>query len=178
MSELTFRAALTSDAAAIVAIVNAAYRGDSSRAGWTTEADLLDGVRTHATEIVGLIEAPGSMILLCFENETLLGSVHLQRVSEDGELAAFLGMFAVNPALQARGIGKQLMAAAEAAVMREWGAAKMLMDVITVRSELIAFYQRRGYQLTGRLKEFPVSPELWTPKAGELKLARLEKKLS
>ncbi len=178
MSELRFRAATVSDAAAIVAIVNAAYRGESSRAGWTTEADLLDGVRTHADEIVALINTPGSMVLLGLEGETLLGSVHLQRVSEDGELAAFLGMFAVNPAMQARGIGKELMRAAEAAVQREWGAKKMLMDVITVRSELIAFYQRRGYQLTGKLKDFPVSPELWTPKAGELKLARLEKKLS
>ena len=57
------------------------------------------------------------------------------------------------------------------------GVAKMLMDVITVRTELIAFYQRRGYQLTGKLKPFPVSPELWMPKADGLQLARLEKSL-
>src|SRR5258706_955763 len=115
MSELSFRIAQPADAAAIVAVVNAAYRGDSSRAGWTTEADLLDGVRTHEAEIVALIKAPGSMILLCFDGGMLLGSVHLQPVIEDGDPAAFLGMFSVNPGLQAKGIGKRLMAGAEAA---------------------------------------------------------------
>lgn len=177
MSNIIFRIASTVDAPAIVALVNTAYRGESSRAGWTTEAELLDGVRTHDAEIIELIEAAGSMILLCLDGDTLVGSVHLQRVSENHAGAAFLSMFAVNPYLQAKGIGKQLMAAAESAVVREWGVAKMLMDVITVRTELIAFYQRRGYQLTGKLKPFPVSPELWMPKADGLQLARLEKSL-
>ena len=178
MSALSFRIATAADAPAVVALVNAAYRGESSRAGWTTEADLLDGVRTHDADVIELIEAVGSMILLCFEGKKLIGSVHLQRVSENNIAAAFLSMFAVYPVLQAQGIGKQLMAAAEQSVVREWGVAKMLMDVITLRAELIAFYQRRGYQLTGKLKPFPLSPELWTPKASDLQLARLEKSLS
>ena len=182
MSPSTFRIATIPDAPAIVALVNAAYRGESSRAGWTTEADLLDGVRTHDAEIIELIALRDSMILLCCDVADLLGSVHLQRVGgNDGEntrAAAFLGMFAVKPNLQSQGIGKQLLHAAEAAVLREWGVTKMLMDVISVRSELIAFYQRRGYVLTGKQKAFPVSPELWTPKADGLQLVRLEKSLA
>ena len=178
----TFRIATIHDAPTIVALVNAAYRGESSRAGWTTEADLLDGVRTQDAEIIELIELRDSMILLCVNGDSLIGSMHLQRVGgNDGEsidAAAFLGMFAVEPNLQSRGIGKQLLHAAEAAVLREWGVTKMLMDVISVRSELIAFYQRRGYVLTGKQKAFPVSPELWTPKENDLQLARLEKLLA
>ena len=111
MSALSFRIATAADAPAVVALVNAAYRGESSRAGWTTEADLLDGVRTHDADVIELIEAEGSMILLCFEGKKLIGSVHLQRVSENNIAAAFLSMFAVYPVLQAQGIGKQLMAA-------------------------------------------------------------------
>jgi ribosomal protein S18 acetylase RimI-like enzyme len=95
----------------------------------------------------------------------------LQSVSD----AAFLGMFAVEPTGQARGVGKAVMAAAEAAVKAKWGATKMLMDVITQRRELIAFYERRGYRLTGSVKEFPVAKHLWTPKAENLQLARMEK---
>ena len=177
MSNIIFRIAGTADTPAIVALINTAYRGESSRVGWTTEADLIDGVRTHDAEIIELIETAGSMILLCLDGDTVVGTVHLQRVSENHVGAAFLSMFAVNPYLQAKGIGKQLMAAAESAVVCEWGVAKMLMDVITVRTELIVFYQRRGYQLTGKLKPFPVSPELWTPKVDGLQLARLEKSL-
>jgi predicted N-acetyltransferase YhbS len=177
MPEFSFRRATADDATAIAALVNSAYRGDSSRAGWTTEAELLDGVRTHDAEVRALIEADGSMLLLCVDGDALCASVHLEKVSEDGEDASFLGMFAVNPAMQAGGIGKQLMAVAEQAVVREWGVTKMLMDVITLRSELIAYYQRRGYRLTGRLKPFPQAPELWTAKADGLQLARLEKVL-
>lgn len=173
MPNLTFRLAKTADAPQIVALVNSAYRGESSRAGWTTEAELLDGVRTHDDEIMSLIDTPRSLILIGLVGEEIIASMHLQLVSD----AAFLGMFAVRPTGQAVGVGKAMMAEAETVVKREWAAKKILMDVISVRAELIAFYERRGYVRTGKLNDFPVSKDLWTPKAKDLTLARMEKNL-
>ncbi len=173
MPSLIFRLAKTADTSQIVALVNSAYRGESSRAGWTTEAELLDGVRTHAHEIAGLIDMPHSRILIGLVDEEIIASMHLQLVSD----AAFLGMFAVRPTGQANGVGKAMMAEAEAMVKREWQAKKILMDVISVRAELIAFYERRGYSRTGKMNDFPVSKDLWTPKANDLMLARMEKSL-
>lgn len=173
MPNLTFRLAKTADTPKIVALVNSAYRGESSRAGWTTEAELLDGVRTHDEEIASLMNTPRSLILIGLMGEEIIASMHLQLVSD----AAFLGMFAVKPTGQAAGVGKAMMAEAEAVVKREWSARKMLMDVISVRAELIAFYERRGYVLTGKLNVFPVSKDLWTPKEQDLVLARMEKNL-
>ena len=173
MPNPTFRLAKTADAPQIVALVNGAYRGESSRAGWTTEAELLDGVRTHHDEIASLIKAPHSLILVGLVGNEIIASMHLQLVSD----AAFLGMFAVKPTGQAAGVGKAMMAEAETVVKREWAAKKILMDVISVRTELIAFYERRGYMRTGKLKDFPVSKDLWTPKAKDLMLARMEKRL-
>jgi ribosomal protein S18 acetylase RimI-like enzyme len=173
MPNLTFRLAKTTDAPQIVALVNSAYRGESSRAGWTTEAELLDGVRTHGDEIASLISAPRSLILIGLVAEEIIASMHLQLVSD----AAFLGMFAVKPTGQTNGVGKAMLAEAEVTVKHEWGARKILMDVISVRQELIAFYERRGYIRTGKLNDFPVSKDLWTPKAKDLMLARMEKNL-
>jgi len=173
MPNLTFCLAKNSDAPQIVALVNSACRGESSRVGWTTEAELLDGVRTHNDEIAGLISTPHSLILLGLVGEEIIASMHLQLVSD----AAFLGMFAVKPTGQAAGVGKAMMTEAEAVVKREWAAKKILMDVISVRAELIAFYERRGYTRTGKLNDFPVSKDLWTPKAKDLMLARMQKSL-
>lgn len=173
MLNLLFRLANTADAPKIVALVNSAYRGETSRAGWTTEAELLEGVRTHDDEIAGLINTPRSLILIGLVGEEIIASMHLQLVSD----AAFLGMFAVKPTGQAAGVGKAMMAEAETVVKREWAAKKILMDVISVRAELIAFYERRGYVRTGKLNDFPVSKDLWTPKAKDLMLARMEKNL-
>jgi GNAT superfamily N-acetyltransferase len=174
---IQFRKAMSADAPHIVSLVNAAYRGEESRKGWTTEAELLDGVRTHDAEIAALIAGADSIILLALDGDALAASVHLQRVSSEEGVAAFLGMFAVRPAGQARGVGKATMAEAEALVQSEWRATRMLMDVISVRAELIAFYERRGYRMTGKVSEFPVAKDLWTPKAVDLKLARMEKSL-
>ena len=207
---LSFRKAVPVDADTIVAIVNSAYRGESSRKGWTTEADLLTGARTVAAEIIELINAQGSVILLAEANAsaevssnhgsnhrsnhgsntqdatdiatnpseapTIIGSVHLSKTDDNGECAGYFGMFAINPDLQAGGFGKQMIREAELFVQREWNANKMVMEVIPVRHELIAFYERRGYRLTGKVKPFPVNPELWLPKAQALQLARMEKR--
>lgn len=170
---LTFRTARADDAPAIAALVNRGYRGDASRAGWTTEADFLVGKRTDEDEVLALLGAPGSMILLCLHADEIVGSVHLKR-DDDG---AYLGMFVVLPTLQGQGIGKQFLQAAEDAVQRTWHSARIYMTVITLRAELIAFYERRGYRRTGRFEPFPTDDARSTALVDHLQFEVLEKSL-
>jgi ribosomal protein S18 acetylase RimI-like enzyme len=173
LSPFTFRPARTDEAEMLVGLVNSAYRGDSSRVGWTTEADLLDGQRTDANELRELIQTEGSMLLLCLQDEKIVGSVNLQK---DGD-AAYLGMLVIRPDLQGSGLGKQLMQAAEAVVQQQWSVHKMQMTVITLRAELLAFYERRGYQRTGIIKPFPTDVRFGIPRIEGLQFEVLEKEL-
>lgn len=172
-SKLAFRIADKNDAPAITVLVNSAYRGDSSRAGWTTEADLLTGVRVNPEDVRELIETEDSLILLCLRDGNIIGSVNLLKTED----AAYLGMFAVNPELQGGGIGKQFMQAAEDLVKQRWHAKKMWMTVITTRHELIAYYERRGYQRTGRIKPFPAEVPDECRLVKDIEMEELEKLL-
>lgn len=171
---LTYRHAQAKDAAMIAALVNSAYRGDSSRQGWTTEANLLEGARISAAGVQQLILAEDTVILLCCRAQDVIGCVQLQKTAD----AAYLGMFVVNPLEQGNGIGKQFMLAAEAVAQELWGVHKMWMTVITLRSELIAFYERRGYVRTGRFKPFPVDAEDHIFLVENLQFEELEKILA
>ena len=168
---LKFRNAIRVDAECIAMLVNSAYRGEHSRLGWTTEADLLHGRRTDAGEVRHLITRRNSIILLCLEGKEIVGSVHIEKTVDH----ASLGMFVVEPTHQGRGIGKRLLACAEQVTQLKCRVDKIVMDVITLRQELIAFYARRGYRRTGVLHEFPVSPKMWQPKVPGLRFEMLEK---
>ncbi len=170
---LRYRLAETDDVDAVVALVNSAYRGDVSRQGWTTEADLLGGQRTDAREVVPQITGSDSVMLLCHQNDVLVGCVHLQR----GDGRAYLGMLAVRPDLQGGGIGRHFMDEAERFVQQQWGASIMEMTVISTRVELIAYYQRRGYVLTGETRPFPREERFGLPKVDHLEFVVLRKRL-
>ena len=153
MSTITTTPASLNDAKEIVDLVNSAYRGEGSKQGWTTEADLLDGIRTDEDAIKEIITLPHSVILLCYNDAgTLIGCVHLQQ--QDHEV--YLGMLTVRPQLQGAGIGKKLLRSAEAWA-RNVGADAISMTVISIRTELIAWYERHGYIRTGDTKPFPSS---------------------
>jgi ribosomal protein S18 acetylase RimI-like enzyme len=169
---LSFRRARREDADVIAALVNSGYRGEASKQGWTTEADLLDGIRTDAAEVQSLIAAPDSMIYLCIQGAEIIGSVHLQKINGVG----YLGLFVIKPNLQGAGIGKQFMLAAERAAKEAWSVTKMTMTVITIRAELLAFYERRGYRRTGKIIPFPADDQ-HRPKVAGLQLEYLEKDL-
>lgn len=173
-TKLSYRHAEVKDATMIAALVNSAYRGDSSRQGWTTEANLLDGARINADGVHQIILAKDTLILLCSRGEEVIGCVQLQKTVD----AAYLGMFVVSPLEQGNGIGKEFMLAAEALVQKLWGVHKMWMTVITLRSELIAFYERRGYVRTGRFKPFPLDAEDHIFLVENLQFEELEKILS
>ncbi len=163
------RSAVAGDVEAIVDLVQSAYRGESSREGWTTEADLLDGQRTDADEVRELLPR-----LLVAENEGIIvGSCALS--PRDGQ--AYFGMFAVRPRLQGGGIGSALLGAAEERA-RGWGCARLEMTVLSVRTDLISFYERRGYEATGEVRPFPYGdPRFGLPRVDGLELAVYAKPL-
>jgi GNAT superfamily N-acetyltransferase len=154
MHELLFRTAIRADAEAIVALVESGYRGEASRVGWTTEADLLGGRRTDVEAVLALIDASDSMILLAQSatDHALLASCHLARAGRDN---AYFGMFAVRPDAQGDGVGRLVLAEAERIARETWRCTYMAMTVIDLRAELIAWYERRGYHRTGEYKPFP-----------------------
>jgi ribosomal protein S18 acetylase RimI-like enzyme len=171
---LSFRNAGAGDIDAVVALVESAYRGDVSRQGWTTEADLLDGRRTGADDVAACLRRPRSRILLAERDGALLACAHV--AEEEG--AGYFGMFSVDPARQGGGIGKQVLAEAERVVSDEWSLRVMRMTVIDVRGELIAFYERRGYRRTGIFKPFPYGDARFgLPRREDLRFEILEKNL-
>ncbi len=173
LARMTFRPAVMADVEHIVALVNSAYRGEVSRAGWTTEADLLDGQRTDVEEIRSLLSAEDSIILLSLQEGEVIGTVHMRH----GLHVAYLGMLVIKPGIQGKGLGKKFLQAAEATAIKMWGVDKMLMYVITLRHELIAFYERRGYHRTGKIKAFPDDVRFGIPKVAGLEIELLEKVL-
>jgi ribosomal protein S18 acetylase RimI-like enzyme len=171
---LVFSRATSADVDAIVALVESAYRGDASRAGWTTEADLLDGQRTDRAGVLGLIEGTRSRILLAHDEGELVGSVLLE---DEGD-KAYIGMFAVRPGLQSRGLGSALLGEAERVARDELHRDVARMTVIAQRSELIAWYERRGYAQTGEREAFPYGNERFgKPRRDDLYFVVLEKRL-
>ena len=175
MDTLTFRTATHADIPALVALVTSAYRGDVSKQGWTTEADMLDGQRIDAEGLARDIDRDRSRILLAERAGTLLACAHV--AEEDG--AGYFGMFSVRPDLQGGGVGKAVLAEAERIARDEWRLPAMRMTVIDIRDELIAFYGRRGYLRTGIKKPFPYGDERYgIPKRDDLRFEILEKPLA
>jgi ribosomal protein S18 acetylase RimI-like enzyme len=165
------------DAEEIVQLVNSAYRGESSKAGWTTEADLLDGQRVDLARIHEQIQNPNSVIGLMRSTKTshITAVVHLEK--KDAH-SSYLGMLTVNPKIQNSGLGKQMLLQAEQFCKENWLSQKIEMTVIASRKELIEYYQRRGYHLTGERRPFPThDPRFGIPKVQNLEFVVLEKQL-
>lgn len=152
---LTTRPATAADAPALVALVNSAYRGDSSRAGWTTEADLLGGQRIDVERLAETIANPGNIVLLHEQDHVPVACVHLERTGED----CYLGMLTIRPSSQRAGLGRQMLEEAERWAVEHWSSQTLRMTVIVQRTELIAWYERRGYHRTGERRPFPYGDE-------------------
>ena len=160
------------DIEALNKLVQSAYRGESSKKGWTSEADLLGGIRTSEKSLLDTIQTPKTFIFKYSESGEILGCVMLA----EKENTVYLGMLTVSPDLQGGGIGKKLLQYAEIFAL-EKGISKIEMTVISVRSELIAWYERHGYVRTGETKPFPMNdPSFGEPKQ-HLEFIVLEKGL-
>jgi ribosomal protein S18 acetylase RimI-like enzyme len=170
---MNFERARIDDIDALHALVESAYRGESARRGWTHEADLLDGQRTDARALREIIEADKQVILLAKTGNSIAGCVQLSHV---GDRLAYLGLLTVDPALQAAGLGKELLAASEQFVREQWQAEAIEMTVIRQRTDLITYYERRGYVRTGEHRPFPHGdPRFGLPKTPDLEFAVLRK---
>jgi len=173
-SQLTFRMATSNDVASVVVLVESAYRGESGQRGWTTESHLLDGQRTDAESVAALIGSEGSIVLLAEQGGELVACCHIERQ----DAAGYFGMFAVNPLLQRGGVGRAVLAEAERMAKAAWQATSMRMSVIEQRAELIAWYERRGYELTGETRPFPYGqPRFGIPRRDDLRFVWLSKPL-
>ena len=147
------------DVKVLYVLVNSAYRGESSRKGWTCEADLLGGIRITEEELTGTIQETDTTILKYSENQKIIACMML--VEKTDKL--YLGMLTVSPELQGGGIGKQLLKQAEI-IAKEKGLPKIGMTVISARRELIDWYKRHGYVETGEREPFLIDYHFGDPK--------------
>jgi len=144
--------AVAEDITSLNILINSAYRGEFSKKGWTTEAHILEGSRTTEAELLEIIQDASNTILKFSDNGKIIGCVLLKAKANE----LYLGMLTVSPELQNSGVGKKLLQQAEI-FASEMSLPKIVMTVITVREELIAWYKRNGYVDTGAREPFPVS---------------------
>ena len=159
-NDIQVRKAVAGDLDELHRVVERAYRGDSAKQGWTHEADLLFDTRTDLATLQALVASDDECLLVATLDGTIIGCVCLSRRENRG---CYLGLLCIEPTLQAGGYGKAILTAAEAFARSEFNADHIVMTVIDKRTELIAYYQRRGYALTGETCDFPfkVDPPLF-----------------
>lgn len=162
------------DISSLVDLMDSAYRGENSKQGWTSEADLFIGnKRTDETTVSNLIKRPGSVFLKYLNDDEILeGCVFLH----EKETRLYLGMFSVSPLAQGKGIGKKLLIAADE-YAKEHDCSIIDMTVITIREELIAWYERNGYVRTNKVLPFPIDERFGIP-TRPLEMVVLEKRIS
>jgi ribosomal protein S18 acetylase RimI-like enzyme len=161
------------DIPSLLKVINAAYRGEASTKGWTTEAHLLVGeLRTDEASLLELFNNKNAVVLKFINNnEAILGNVYLEKQKDK----LYLGLFSVSPDAQSQGIGKQLLKAADE-YAAEQNCSSIYMTVISARHELIAWYMRHGYKPTGESKPFPADERFGVP-TQPLELIVLQKTL-
>lgn len=167
---MIFRHATIDDIATLTSLLNRSYRGESSRAGWTTEADLLSGKRIDESGLFQLFNNTDSLVLVAQSNEIIIGTIYAHHQND----TVNFGLFAIEPTLQGSGIGKAMLSYAESEAHHTWKINTAIMEVITHRIELIEYYERRGYKRTGEVIPFPKS-DLWDIQVDSLEFAVLSK---
>ena len=176
MTELTIRDAVPTDVPVLHTLVESAYRGEASRAGWTTEADLLEGQRTDAEDLASILADPEQGMLTAWRGDDLVGCILIAR---RGEGIGYFGMLSVSPALQGGGLGRRLVTAAEAAMAERFAARRVRISVIPQRETLIGWYERLGYSATGETLPFPYGDERFgLPLRDDLSFIVMEKPLA
>jgi len=184
------REATLDDIAALERLLNRCYR---ETAGWTNEADLIGGIRTTSAELAAVINDPNHYYFVYPKTTTgereaeetceLLGCIAVDiKTDADANKKAYIGMFAVHPELQGQGIGNVLLQAAETFADRHLQSqnrpSRLTMSILSHRPELLAYYQRRGYQFNGNKMPFPNDGNNGEPKREDLELLELEKIVS
>lgn len=176
MTETTIRDAAPVDIPALHRLIESAYRGEASRAGWTTEADLLDGQRTDPEDLAGILADPKQALLSAWRGDELVGCV---LIADRGEGTGYFGMLSVSPTLQAGGLGRRLVEAAHRTLADRFGARRVRISVFPQRENLIHWYERLGYSKTGGTLPFPYGdPRFGLPKRDDLYFIVMERELA
>jgi GNAT superfamily N-acetyltransferase len=158
-----------SDVPELSRLINSAYRGETSKKGWTTEAHLLDGIRIDEPTIYKYLDNPNIIILKNTDEGQITGSVYLEVRGDK----LYVGMFSVSPLVQNKGTGRQLLLAAES-YAKQLNCHTLTMTVISTRHELISWYERRGFRATGEVEPFHDGTKFGIPKA-HIELIVMEK---
>ena len=175
MTEITIRDVTAADIPDLHRLIESAYRGESSRAGWTTEADLLDGQRTDPDDLADILADPKQALLTAWRDGELLGCV---LIADRGEGTGYFGMLSIRPTLQGGGLGRRLVEAAHAALADRFGARRVRISVLPQRETLIAWYERLGYRQTGATLPFPYgNPRFGLPRRDDLYFVVMEREL-
>ncbi|MPW44622.1 GNAT family N-acetyltransferase [Acinetobacter guerrae] len=153
----------------VVELVNFSYRNKDHQ-GWTSEALIVEGDRINADQLQDLMNSDAAILLL-LQQKQLVGCVHVQK-NED---AGYIGMLTIHPNFQNQGIGKQLLQAAEHYLIEKYSVSCFKMSVLSVRSELLAFYQRRGYEVTSQVDDYPIHANVGQPLSKDLTVLHLVK---
>jgi len=179
MSRGTHRPFIDSDTPALVALINSAYRGESSKRGWTTEADLIGGQRIDAERVQELARIPANQILVWPSLEENRGpGLNACVLLENRQSRGYLGLLTVSPQLQNGGWGRKVLEVAEDWVRTKWNLKVMEMTVISVRQELIDWYRRRGYQVTDERRPYPMNdPRSGLPQVAHIEFIVMQKNL-
>jgi len=177
MSEIHTRVADTADLPALVALINGVYRGPAAAArAWTTEAQIIDGQRCDL-EMLQALHCPPARFFLLMEDGAGNGVEAACHLQDCGGAVAETGMLSVALDRQGQGLGSQLLRRAEMEARDRWRARVLRLWVIDRRSELLAFYIRRGYHPTNVYRDFPSDPRYGIPRVPGLRLRALEKSL-
>jgi ribosomal protein S18 acetylase RimI-like enzyme len=155
-------------------LIRSAYRGQDSRAGWTSEADLVEGERISRDQVLTMISAGGSVLLVGEDAGRIVACCQLRN---EGAGLAYFGTFAVSPQAQGAGLGRELMAEAECQAVAAFAATRLEMTVLAQQDKLIAYYERRGFRRTGETRPFPADPRYARPLRDDLYFIVLEKPL-
>jgi len=161
------------DAGKIATLVNKAYRPSVPERGWTHEANLVSGQRTTEEQVLSLDCSRASILVLC-QDSNIVACVRVKC----GENSADIGMLATDPNHQMQGLGKLMLNCAEQHALEHFGIASFKMSVLSSRSELIAYYERRGYTRTGEVSSYPAAAGFGEPIIDGLKVEILVKQVA
>jgi ribosomal protein S18 acetylase RimI-like enzyme len=175
VSGVSIRPARPADADVLVDLIRSAYRGEDSRAGWTSEADLVEGERISRDQVLAMISRGGSLLLAAEQDGGIVACCQLQ---DQGAGLAYFGTFAVSPKAQGAGLGRQVMAEAEHQAVAAFRATRLELTVLAQQDKLIAYYERRGFRRTGETRPFPADPRYARPLRDDLHFVVLAKTLT
>lgn len=151
-----FELANSKDVENLYYLLNVSYRDEI---GWTNEANLIHGERITREQLENLLKRDDFELWVMKINNDLQGCIGLTIARDFIEI----GTYAIKARLQGLGYGTLLLKHIENYISEKWNSHYIKMLVINCRYELIDFYQRRDYIVSGETAGFPIDGNVGTP---------------